>query len=238
MRVRDLMIEVTRRCNIACNHCLRGDAQNMDMDISLVDKLFNQIESISTIVFTGGEPSLVPHIISNIISLAKEKQIPISNFYIATNAVSITNEFIIAVLDAWLYCDDNEISSVDISSDIQHQEAASIEDEKLMAFKFVKKRNENHDYSKGGVIREGRGIYFPHARAINLKPIEFYDDDIDSNLYLNCLGNLLPECDLSYESQNNKEIIIGNVMRKNFSLLNSIKRYNNKLNVSLDQRSG
>lgn len=236
MEILDLIIEITRRCNIACDHCLRGETQNIDMDISLIDKLFDQIESISTITFSGGEPSLVPHIISAIISLAKEKQIPISNFYIATNAVKITDEFIIALLNAWLYCDDNEISSVDISSDIQHI-TPSIEDEKLMAFKFVKKRDENHDFSIQGAIAEGRALYYPHATRIDPKPIEIYDNQIET-LYLNCLGNLLSECDLSYESQNNKDIIIGNVMRKNFSLSNSIKRYNNKLNISLNQRSG
>ena len=28
-----VIIEVTRRCNMSCPHCLRGDAQNVDMDL-------------------------------------------------------------------------------------------------------------------------------------------------------------------------------------------------------------
>ena len=27
--VNDLMVEVTRRCNLTCEHCLRGDARDV-----------------------------------------------------------------------------------------------------------------------------------------------------------------------------------------------------------------
>lgn len=43
----DFAIEVTRRCNMCCDHCLRGMAQNLDI-IVLPDHVF----------FTGGEPFL------------------------------------------------------------------------------------------------------------------------------------------------------------------------------------
>ena len=29
-----LMIEVTRKCNFTCGHCLRGDAQSKDFDVN------------------------------------------------------------------------------------------------------------------------------------------------------------------------------------------------------------
>lgn len=31
-----LAIEVTRRCNMKCNHCLRGDAQNLDISTAVL----------------------------------------------------------------------------------------------------------------------------------------------------------------------------------------------------------
>jgi len=31
IEIEDLVIETTRRCNMACPHCLRGPAQNADM---------------------------------------------------------------------------------------------------------------------------------------------------------------------------------------------------------------
>ena len=35
-----LVLEITRRCNMSCEHCMRGEAQNIDMDLSIIDKIF------------------------------------------------------------------------------------------------------------------------------------------------------------------------------------------------------
>ena len=53
-----VVIEVTRRCNMNCAHCLRGDAQNLDISIDVIDRFFDAFANgadISTITFTGGE---------------------------------------------------------------------------------------------------------------------------------------------------------------------------------------
>lgn len=56
-----LAIEVTRRCNMECAHCLRGDAQAVDMTQEIVDRFVDGLEegmSIGDVTLTGGEPSL------------------------------------------------------------------------------------------------------------------------------------------------------------------------------------
>lgn len=53
-----LILEVTRRCNMYCDHCLRGNAMSMDMDDALVDKIVDAVDGIGTVVFSGGEPTL------------------------------------------------------------------------------------------------------------------------------------------------------------------------------------
>lgn len=53
-----LSIELTRRCNLKCAHCFKGDSQNVDLSKEYIDKLFNMIDEIYTIHITGGEPSL------------------------------------------------------------------------------------------------------------------------------------------------------------------------------------
>ena len=60
LSIDNLIIEITRRCNMACAHCLRGDAQNIDIDPSYMLKLLrdNNIDYISMVTFTGGEPTL------------------------------------------------------------------------------------------------------------------------------------------------------------------------------------
>ena len=56
--VRSLILEVTRRCNMCCDHCLRGDAQDLDMQKETVDALLEQVGSIGGVTFSGGEPLL------------------------------------------------------------------------------------------------------------------------------------------------------------------------------------
>ena len=54
-----IIIETTRRCNMACPHCIRGDAQNMDIDLYILDTFLSNFKDgyIREILFTGGEPS-------------------------------------------------------------------------------------------------------------------------------------------------------------------------------------
>ena len=54
--VNNLIIEITRKCNMNCEHCLRGNSQNIDVNFEHVEKLFSQIDYISTLSFGGGEP--------------------------------------------------------------------------------------------------------------------------------------------------------------------------------------
>lgn len=60
-----LILEVTRKCNLHCAHCLRGDAQCVDMSKSTIDKLMPMLGKVSSVTFTGGEPSLNTGITSN-----------------------------------------------------------------------------------------------------------------------------------------------------------------------------
>lgn len=46
LKVCNLSLEVTRRCNMNCEHCLRGDAQNMDADLALIPKIFAGIDEL------------------------------------------------------------------------------------------------------------------------------------------------------------------------------------------------
>lgn len=59
--VSNVVIEITRRCNMCCAHCLRGDAENIDIQERYIDAFLDSFEKgacISYIVFSGGEISL------------------------------------------------------------------------------------------------------------------------------------------------------------------------------------
>ena len=53
-----LMIELTRRCNLACQHCMRGDPQDVTISREVIDRIVENIEECGYIAFTGGEPLL------------------------------------------------------------------------------------------------------------------------------------------------------------------------------------
>lgn len=57
INVYNLVIEVTRRCNMCCTHCLRGDAQDLDISDEVLETVARNIQP-SSVTFTGGEPSL------------------------------------------------------------------------------------------------------------------------------------------------------------------------------------
>ena len=70
IEISDLVIEVTRRCNFNCDHCLRGSTQRKDMDISICEKLVSELQlrrKIFALTLSGGEPFLKPQLMRNII---------------------------------------------------------------------------------------------------------------------------------------------------------------------------
>ena len=61
LSIQELIIETTRKCNMACEHCLRGDVENVNIKSLYIRRLFSQIDNIDTLTITGGEPSLKPY---------------------------------------------------------------------------------------------------------------------------------------------------------------------------------
>lgn len=54
----ELMIEITRKFNLQCEHCLRGDSQNITMSKDVIDRIFEDAADCKQILLTGGEPLL------------------------------------------------------------------------------------------------------------------------------------------------------------------------------------
>lgn len=217
----DLMIEVTRRCNMCCVHCLRGDAQQLDLDMEHVRRLFDKVSEIHTLTLTGGEPSLVPHIIEGIIEEARKREIYIGNFYLATNGKDVSDAFMIALMKLWNYCSENgdedcRLSSVGVSNDGYH-EYEEKNFKKLSALRFVgKKQQKDYEVYDEHLINAGRATEnYETDRRLTLCEFEvdreYQSISGDAYLYLNCKGNLCGDCNLSYEQQDDPRLIVCNV---------------------------
>jgi hypothetical protein len=207
MYLNNLIIEVTRRCNMKCEHCLRGNAQKKDININDVDTLFSKINGIGELTISGGEPSLVPNLIDDIVALAKSRRVEIGNFYIATNAKKVTKEFICSIIGLYAYCSDNEISAVNWSNDFYHDDI-NIEQIKLLrtlTFAYPKNSDDNAKYS---LIRQGRAKDFGDRLVNDFSDSYEIDEygNIEGEIYLNCDGNLIAGCNYSYEEQDDNII--------------------------------
>lgn len=91
-----ITFEVTRRCNMRCPHCLRGEAQNKDLDFKYIDIFLYRLRGryIREVFFTGGEPSLNLDAIKYIIEKVKEYNIVVQCFDLVTNGKDLSDEFV------------------------------------------------------------------------------------------------------------------------------------------------
>jgi len=222
--IQHLLIEITRECNLSCAHCLRGKAERGVIQTEYLEELFSQIENIGTLTITGGEPSLYPEKIEEIVSLAKTYKVNIDNFYIAINGTIASAEFLTALMNLWLYCSDNEISGVNVSNDVFHEREWELNYEKLSILKFVSKKyiEDDYDYNKySQILAEGYGANLSEKEnnnSISIDDIlrEELEEELaqtlnDSEFYLNCKGNIILGCDWSYESQDDPKNILCSV---------------------------
>ena len=204
LSVNNLILEVTRRCNMECAHCLRGDAQNMDMSRKTVDVLMAQLADVGTLTMTGGEPGLALDVMTYIRKSALRHRVAIGSFYLATNGTAATEEFVVEMLRWYSLCEDNEISAVAVSQDVYHQyEDADIDLRLLEGLKFfTQKTEEGFDYNGGRyLITQGRGAEIGSGRDLEVYDINDRDDFNDGEVYVNAKGDVCSCCDLSYDNQ-------------------------------------
>lgn len=96
--------ELTRRCNLHCRWCSKGDAQNMDMTKEIIDKTLDELSDywIGTIRLTGGEPSLVPELVEYIVDGIIKRRIILGMVQFITNG-TITSDDIKKSIMKFLY---------------------------------------------------------------------------------------------------------------------------------------
>lgn len=204
-----LILEVTRRCNMCCDHCLRGDAMSMDMDDAMVDKIVDAVDGIGTVVFSGGEPTLNLAAIRHFFDKVERKYGYTPAFYIVTNGLANQLELATILLDAYSRREDGaerEIYGVAISRDMFHDYIPETDKNPLRALSFYRSDKERDDWDDRWVIRAGRAAEYDFGQERTLSPelvLETDPDDEDvvvDQLYVSCNGNIVGDCDLDYDT--------------------------------------
>ena len=206
--VSQLAIEVTRRCNMACDHCMRGDAQNIDIDLSHIDKIIDMCDSISNVTFTGGEPTLNLEAIRYTFEKMRHKYGYIPGFYIVTNGKANSRELAHLILDVWCDIDEmeQEMSGVAISVDDFH-ENVDYAHNPLRALACYKpdKEHDPHDNNHwvaniGRASETGVGVR-PFTPSTELYITADCDSVYIDDMLLAANGNVTSSCDYAYDDE-------------------------------------
>ena len=128
IELENLIIEVTRRCNLSCAHCLRGAQQRMNINREHIEQLLSNVCYIGNITFTGGEPTLYLKGIEDTLDVIDKNGITVNSFYIATNGCFSRKvrtklmELIVRMNDIAYNMDDIPTITIDLSNEIYHYE--------------------------------------------------------------------------------------------------------------------
>lgn len=252
MIIDTLVIEVTRRCNMACEHCLRGCSQNVDIPFETIDRIFEGVQEVYSLTFTGGEPFLNIDAIEYTLKYVKEHCIPVHSVFVVTNGkhfeeryITVMNEWIMYVtsfninLDAKLECGDtiweidelSNYSGLAVSRDPYHEQIPLENYIRYRLLSYYSEVKEREDYN-GSIILEGNayenGLIGQEREG---DKFDFYDWEVEdfeigedktvSLVYVSCLGEVLADCDRSYEHM--AEESIGNI--NEYSLLELFRFY-------------
>jgi len=206
MFISSLTIEITRRCNLSCRHCLRGNSQDIDIDPMYIGILFQKISGVYSLSITGGEPILNISAIRDIVSFAKLYNVEINNFYISSNCIfdsDITfNNFIAAIIELYNYCKENVYSQLHYSNDKFHTRKPNQKYlDKLMDIPFF-----YNDTSLASEDLINMGRYRDGLVQENEKDIIIEKNSIRGNIYFNALGQVINGVNWSYSEQS-KHII-------------------------------
>ena len=216
-----IAIEVTRKCNMNCAHCLRGDAQNVNIDNSYIDKLLEDVSGIGNVTFTGGEPSLNVDAIEYTLNKCIEMNIPVGSFYVVTNAKANPLPLAIACLKWYAYCDyrDDGVCGISISHDMFHDDIDREHEAILRGLAFFRE-DKTTDFNKTRLINEGRAANLYHMDKVSQSyrheefTYEEWGDEetrIESMIYLSANGEVRTDCDIAYD---NYEYTIGNLQNR------------------------
>lgn len=253
--VNELIFEITRQCNFSCDFCLRGEQENKEMEKETINNILSKIKSIKTITISGGEPTLVsPQLISYIVNRLKANNIPLTNFYMATNGSINPNHFFIQLQKLYeyiIYCDEKEGGMgyeiynniiddsrfiVDISIGDYHNKYHNKRVKRMInkwkMFSFV---NLRQDRTKN-IIAEGTGTFIGTRYLKYNQPFEFKEDENTNEyeldmLYVNAYGDIYPNCDFSYDTQRHTvpNVNVNNIKNENKTILELANEYNEKL---------
>lgn len=207
------IIEVTRKCNIKCKHCLRGKARRDTLDLELLRKFLQNAEigHIGDITLGGGENGCDEGLSSKVMRyLVGLQNVGYSSGYVVLNGAKEYGEEFIKSLQQFQNSstdsDEGANGSAAFSYDHFHTQvmtAKQIDNRESNYYKLkqfglnVSKHTDDGTYKgSGGLICMGRSTT---GRELEPSSIE------SASLYFTYDGLLFSDCNLSYDEMDKVE---------------------------------
>lgn len=174
---------ITERCNLSCEHCLRGECGCKVMSSEVIEATLSQFDYIETLSICGGEITLAEEVVEEIINYIIEHQIIVGEITYTINGTIYSKNFLdlLDYSNGYLIQDtkDKVRTTFAISWDgFHHKEVRRLgmEDEYI---ENVKKYAESGYYFgvrklEQKLFREGRAEKLPEEITVPLRPMEFY----------------------------------------------------------------
>lgn len=241
LNIDNLIIEVTRKCNLKCEHCLRGESQRKTISDQHIYKMLQLFDSVNTLCITGGEPTLAMDSLKQIVHCIRYGNADVQNFYMVTNGKTISIDKVAEwAADMKECCSDNELSTIGFSFDSFHTDIlndAQLEKQKRNYYNLKEKleyeygiyengwgadfitKHSDSNWGYENLISEGRAKGFgTRGNNISHFEIEDYGGETETlsineeHLYLSANGYIVAGCDWSYDSiDNRKDIRIAHI---------------------------
>lgn len=238
-----LALEITRRCNKKCEHCMRGEAQNVTMTHEMVDKIIDDVEDVTRLVLFSGEVLLEIDTIDYLIQKVISSHWTTRYIELTTNG-TVCDKRIIDLFESFCIRSDGNYVVIRVSNDQFHNPE---EYKKAYAFyeKLVSEANEriqainvNSEIILKYVLIEGskvqsleyignakniidKGNDFKHGLFDTSYPnkyghrIKIVDGVIPCTLQICANGNVSYEESLDYITLD--EISFGNILQDNLA---------------------
>ena len=114
-----LVIELTRRCNLHCAHCLRGDAQDVNISTAVIDRIVSNVDNCRRFAFTGGEPFLALNELEYFIDRIISANVHTELLSVVTNG-TIRDQRVIEAFKKFCDSGEDRLVSIVISGDRFH----------------------------------------------------------------------------------------------------------------------
>jgi MoaA/NifB/PqqE/SkfB family radical SAM enzyme len=238
----NLVVELSRRCNIECGHCLRGEQRKDTIDFSKLEvfiaKLVKDNHDLEFLSIGGGEPGFAVADLWKLLSLLKEYKVRLRGVSLATNGLVNIDELLLWFKEAYAYSLVKHTSAFYFSDDKFHREAIIKKYHSISAFRqsirkakdFFTKEGidvgvivEKQEFSnQADIIKMGNALDFGSWEVLPTPFIEF-----SSLMYFTYDGLIFSSCDLSYlemDKAENSEFYMGEYSD---SIGDIITNYNN-----------